>query len=146
VPRDRQVVRILGILKMLAEGGRLNVYQLAARFRVRRETIYRDLKALADVDRVLELPLRFGGLEEAADLPIASVRLNVQVKQKAGVDLNDTEGIEQLVKMSSGARNEYPILVSTADDFTPDCQRLARENGVALINGKQLARIVMKSL
>lgn len=44
--RDRQVVRILGILKLLTEGGRPTVHSLAARFRVRRETIYRDLHAL----------------------------------------------------------------------------------------------------
>ena len=44
--RDRQVVRLLGLLKTLAEGGRPSVHQLAARFRTRRETIYRDLRAL----------------------------------------------------------------------------------------------------
>lgn len=44
--RDRQVVRILGILKILTEGGRPTVHSLAARFRVRRETIYRDLHAI----------------------------------------------------------------------------------------------------
>ena len=47
--RDRQVVRILGILKTLLEGGRPTVYELAARFKTRRETIYRDLRALQDV-------------------------------------------------------------------------------------------------
>ena len=44
--RDRQVVRILGLLKTLIEGGRPTVHQLAARFKTRRETIYRDLHAL----------------------------------------------------------------------------------------------------
>ena len=44
--RDRQVVRLLGLLKALAEGGRPSVHQLAARFKTRRETIYRDLRAL----------------------------------------------------------------------------------------------------
>jgi predicted DNA-binding transcriptional regulator YafY len=47
--RDRQVVRILGILKILAEGGRPTVYELAARFKTRRETIYRDLRTLGEV-------------------------------------------------------------------------------------------------
>jgi predicted DNA-binding transcriptional regulator YafY len=46
VRRDRQVVRLLGLLKTLAEGGRPSVHQLAARFKTRRETIYRDLRAL----------------------------------------------------------------------------------------------------
>ena len=44
--RDRQVVRILGLLKALAEGGRPTIYELAARFKTRRESIYRDLQAL----------------------------------------------------------------------------------------------------
>jgi predicted DNA-binding transcriptional regulator YafY len=47
--RARQVVRILGILKILVEGGRPTVYDLAARFRTRRETIYRDLRTLGEV-------------------------------------------------------------------------------------------------
>jgi proteasome accessory factor B len=47
--RDRQVVRVLGILKILAEGGRPTVYDLAARFKTRRETIYRDLRTLTEV-------------------------------------------------------------------------------------------------
>ena len=46
VRRDRQVVRLRGLLKTLAEGGRPSVHQLAARFKTRRETIYRDLRAL----------------------------------------------------------------------------------------------------
>ena len=47
--RDRQVARILGLLKTLSEGGRPSVHKLAARFRTRRETIYRDLRALQDL-------------------------------------------------------------------------------------------------
>jgi proteasome accessory factor B len=46
--RDRQVVRILGLLGILLEGGRPTVRELAARFNTRRETIYRDLRALQD--------------------------------------------------------------------------------------------------
>ena len=47
--RDRQVVRLISILTLLLQDTRLTVYQLAARFRTRRETIYRDLRALQDV-------------------------------------------------------------------------------------------------
>jgi predicted DNA-binding transcriptional regulator YafY len=47
--RDRQVVRVLGILKLLGEGARPHVTELAARFKTRRETIYRDLRAIQDV-------------------------------------------------------------------------------------------------
>jgi predicted DNA-binding transcriptional regulator YafY len=41
-------VRILGILKILAEGGRPTVYELAGCFKTRRETIYRDIDASRD--------------------------------------------------------------------------------------------------
>jgi predicted DNA-binding transcriptional regulator YafY len=44
--RDRQVVRLLTLLRTLKEGGRPSIYELAARFHTRRETIYRDLRAL----------------------------------------------------------------------------------------------------
>jgi predicted DNA-binding transcriptional regulator YafY len=44
--RDRQVVRMLGVVRALAEGGRVTVSGLAARFRTTRQSIYRDLHAL----------------------------------------------------------------------------------------------------
>jgi predicted DNA-binding transcriptional regulator YafY len=47
--RDRQVVRLLTLLRMLKDGGHPSVHDLAARFHARRETIYRDLRALQDV-------------------------------------------------------------------------------------------------
>jgi hypothetical protein len=47
--RDKQIVRVLGVLKTLAEGGHPTVHQLAARFKVWRETIYRDLHTLEAV-------------------------------------------------------------------------------------------------
>ena len=47
--RSRQVIRLLGLLKALQDGERLHVAQLAARFHVRRETVYRDLRALEEL-------------------------------------------------------------------------------------------------
>jgi predicted DNA-binding transcriptional regulator YafY len=47
--RDRQVVRLLTLLKLLKEGGRPSIHDLAARFHTRRETIYRDLRALQTI-------------------------------------------------------------------------------------------------
>ena len=44
--RDRQVIRVLGLLKILSEGGHPTVHQLAARFKTRSETIYRDIHTL----------------------------------------------------------------------------------------------------
>lgn len=47
--RSRQVIRLLGLLKVLQRGEHPHVEQLATRFNVRRETIYRDLRALEEV-------------------------------------------------------------------------------------------------
>lgn len=47
--RDRQAVRLLSIFLLLLQGARPTVQELAARFKTRRETIYRDLRALNDV-------------------------------------------------------------------------------------------------
>jgi proteasome accessory factor B len=46
--RERQIVRILALLRVLGQGRRPTVYELAAEFHTRRETIYRDLRALQD--------------------------------------------------------------------------------------------------
>ena len=46
--RERQMVRIIALVRILMDGGSQTVYQLAARFRTRRETIYRDLRTLND--------------------------------------------------------------------------------------------------
>jgi predicted DNA-binding transcriptional regulator YafY len=47
--RDRQVIRLLTILRLISNGTTSTVHALATRFHVRRESIYRDLKALQDV-------------------------------------------------------------------------------------------------
>lgn len=44
--RDRQMVRIISLARLLMGGSSQTVYQLAARFKTRRETIYRDLRTL----------------------------------------------------------------------------------------------------
>lgn len=46
--RERQIVRILALLRVLGQGGTPTVHELAAEFRTRRETIYRDLRVLQD--------------------------------------------------------------------------------------------------
>src|SRR3982751_2990742 len=46
--RDRQIVRILALLRRLTQGRNPTVHELAAEFRTRRETIYRDLRVLQD--------------------------------------------------------------------------------------------------
>jgi predicted DNA-binding transcriptional regulator YafY len=47
--RDRQIVRVLWLLKALGDGSQLSVSELARHFGTRRETIYRDLRTLEDV-------------------------------------------------------------------------------------------------
>jgi predicted DNA-binding transcriptional regulator YafY len=49
IRRDRQIVRVLWLLKALGEGSQVSVSELARRFGTRRETIYRDLRALEDI-------------------------------------------------------------------------------------------------
>jgi predicted DNA-binding transcriptional regulator YafY len=47
--RDRQIVRVLWLLKALGEGSPVSVSELAKRFGTRRETIYRDMRTLEDL-------------------------------------------------------------------------------------------------
>lgn len=47
--RDRQIVRVLWLLRALGEGAQLSVSELAKRFGTRRETVYRDLRTLEDI-------------------------------------------------------------------------------------------------
>lgn len=47
--RDRQIVRVLWLLRALGEGAQLSVSELAKRFGTRRETVYRDLRSLEDI-------------------------------------------------------------------------------------------------
>lgn len=46
--RERQIVRMLALLRSLGRGSSVSVHELAAEFGTRRETIYRDLRALQD--------------------------------------------------------------------------------------------------
>ncbi len=46
--RERQVVRIMALLRLLAQGRSLTVQELAAHFGTYRQAIYRDLRALQD--------------------------------------------------------------------------------------------------
>lgn len=48
--RNRQVIRIVSLTLGLLRGDRLTVPALAAKHAVRRETIYRDLRALEDLE------------------------------------------------------------------------------------------------
>ena len=46
--RERQIVRVLSLLRLLGQSRATSVQELAAEFHTRRETIYRDLRTLQD--------------------------------------------------------------------------------------------------
>jgi predicted DNA-binding transcriptional regulator YafY len=46
--RERQIVRVLTLLRELVQGRALTIRELAAKFHTRRESIYRDLRVLQD--------------------------------------------------------------------------------------------------
>ena len=68
----------------------------------------------------------------------------VQIKNKNGIDLNDTDGVKQLVKRTENIAGSIRILISTADSFTPECKEYARENNVLLISGRGLMQLYLK--
>ena len=93
--RERQIVRILALLRMLGQGRTPTVHELAAEFHTRRETIYRDLRVLEDAGypvagdeqgklsrpRLLSSPipdLRFSGPELEA-LLVAAAQAQVAI-------------------------------------------------------------------
>lgn len=58
----------------------------------------------------------------------------VQVKWKQGIDSDDVHAVKQLVAWKeSDAVQKF--VISSADEFTPDCKKLAEESGVTLIGG-----------
>jgi hypothetical protein len=100
-----------------------------------------------DIDRVFHWRAVGHPLLErmSPDLELG-VTLNIQVKQKSGIDANDVKGVMQLLAMKSGAINEYSILISTADAFTSECTTLAQKEKVILVGGKAFAELYLKFL
>jgi hypothetical protein len=115
---------------------------LRAKFEVQRRQWYD--RCGGDVDRVFTLELAIPPLLDLIGGIAITLQLNVQVKQKTGIDQGDICGVEQLLKMRTNAANEYSILISTADSFTDGCRKLAAENGVILIDGIKFAEIILK--
>lgn len=104
-------------------------------------------KVGGDIDIIFQIPMNLPSVVEIISPEIGPpIKLNIQIKQKDGIDFADNLGVEQLIKMSRGATNEYGILISTADDFTEECKRLAKQEKVILINGIKLAEIILKNL
>ena len=81
--RDRQAVRLLSIFLLLLQGSRLTVHELAARFKTRRETIYRDLRTLAEVGIPVE---RLVGVRLPASKKLRGRSASAATVKRGGVD------------------------------------------------------------
>lgn len=73
-------------------------------------------------------------------------QIYVQVKNKDGKDLWDMEGINQLCIRTNGDPTATKVLISTADDFTPECKKQANEKNILLINGRGFLDLVFRYL
>lgn len=62
------------------------------------------------------------------------LEIAVQVKWKQGVDADDVHAVEQLMAWKE-SDTVQKFVISSADEFTPACKKLAEENGVTLIGG-----------
>jgi predicted DNA-binding transcriptional regulator YafY len=105
--RDRQVVRILGILGSLLEGSQPTIQSLALRFGTRRETIYRDFRALEEAGYPISGD-ESGRLSHPRLLPEAR-------RHAPQLRLSDAE-IKALLwaSLQSAAKSPFPDLLNTA--------------------------------
>jgi hypothetical protein len=70
--------------------------------------------------------------------------LLMQVKKKKQLDPDDIDAVNQLVRMAQTYPGASLVVVSTADKFTPACVSAAEANGVVLISGRTLARLLLR--
>lgn len=70
----------------------------------------------------------------------------VQIKNKGGEDKDDIHGVEQLITRTEEETSPVKILISTADKFSKECEKLANENDVLLIDGPGFLKLVFKYL
>ena len=96
-----------------------------------------------DADHVFSLPMPgLDDLERDQSYPPWTPVVLVQVKHKHGRDEGDADGIRQLcaLKTPEMEKREWQIvsriLFSSANEFTPGCQRLAEEAEITLICGE----------
>jgi len=81
-----------------------------------------------------------------SDFTASGIDVFVQVKQKSGEDLGDVAHIDQIALIAADKPQAIKILISTADDFSEECQRRAEEENVMLVSGPQVAEILLKYL
>jgi hypothetical protein len=72
--------------------------------------------------------------------------LLVQVKNKIGLDSNDTNAVDQLVQIAEQYPGASLVVISSASQFTDECIAKAKEHKVQLISREILARLLVRSL
>ena len=72
------------------------------------------------------------------------VTLFVQIKKHTGT--TDVAAVKQLLSMMTDEPEADGCVMSLADDFTPDAKKLAEDNGVLLLNGDSIRRLLLQSL
>jgi HJR/Mrr/RecB family endonuclease len=70
--------------------------------------------------------------------------LLMQIKKKSGIDYDDVQAINQLARMAQTYPGAVLVVVSTADKFTDACLSAAKDRRVVLINGRTLARLLLR--
>ncbi len=76
----------------------------------------------------------------------------VQAKLKSGEDPDDEEGVRQLSDMETEYMNDndsvniIKVLISTVPRFSKKCQEAALKNNVTLINGDQIADLMVRKI
>ena len=74
-----------------------------------------------------------------------SPEIYIQAKKKNGKDLNDIDGINQLIQIAQkDNKPKVLILINLTDDFTLDAKALAEQFGVVLLNGKAFASLLLR--
>lgn len=82
--------------------------------------------------------------EVAANSTEIASDVYVQIKNKNGLDINDIEGVKQLITRTKDIPGATKILISTADEFTKDCQNLAKRNNILLIDSFGFIKLIFK--
>lgn len=72
------------------------------------------------------------------------VTLFVQIKKHGGN--TDEYAVNQVLKMIANEPHADGCVMSMADDFTEDAIRLAENNGIVLLNGDDICRLLMSHL
>ena len=145
--RDRQVVRVIGILDALLHGTGDSVHDFARRFGTRRETIYRDLRTLEDAGYAVvgdnEGHLSRPHLLEGRRTP--QVRFTPEeltaldwaaAQASAGPFSEALDGARQKLQVMRAAQGQEPVgLAEVTDSWGPTAPATAPEVLLRLAEG-----------